>query len=140
MLEVSPHFVSEQTMYWSMMICAPLAKSPNCASHKHEHVGEIEPVAVIEAEHGVLGERAVVDAERRLARLDVVERLVALARLHVVEHRVALGERAAAAVLAGETHRVAAFEQAAEGERLGRAPVERRPCPRSCRGGSGASA
>ncbi len=27
-----PHFDSEQEMNWSIMICAPLAKSPNCAS------------------------------------------------------------------------------------------------------------
>src|SRR5690606_16007286 len=26
------HFVSALDMYWSMMICAPLKKSPNCAS------------------------------------------------------------------------------------------------------------
>ena len=63
MLEVSPHFVSEQTMYWSMMICAPLAKSPNCASQSTSMSGKSSAVAVIEAEHGVFRERAVVDAE-----------------------------------------------------------------------------
>ena len=27
------HLVSPEAMNWSMMTCAPLAKSPNCASH-----------------------------------------------------------------------------------------------------------
>ncbi len=27
-----PHFCSAEEMNWSIMICAPLAKSPNCAS------------------------------------------------------------------------------------------------------------
>ena len=27
-----PHLVSAAVMNWSIMICAPLAKSPNCAS------------------------------------------------------------------------------------------------------------
>ena len=30
--EVWPHLSSAATMNWSMMICAPFMKSPNCAS------------------------------------------------------------------------------------------------------------
>ena len=30
---VWPHLARPETMNWSMMTCAPLAKSPNCASH-----------------------------------------------------------------------------------------------------------
>ena len=28
------HLSSADAMNWSMMTCAPLAKSPNCASHR----------------------------------------------------------------------------------------------------------
>ncbi len=91
-----------------------------------EHVGEIEAVAVIEAEHRVFRERAVVDAELGLAVGDVVQRRIALARLHVVKDGVALGEGAAAAILTGEPDRQTTLEQCAEGEGFGGAPVERR--------------
>jgi uncharacterized protein (UPF0548 family) len=56
------HFASEAAMYWSIMICAPLAKSPNCASQSTRvRVGT--GIAVFEAEHAVFGQRAVVDFE-----------------------------------------------------------------------------
>ena len=42
------------TMNWSMMTCAPFAKSPNCASQIDEPVGAVEAVAVLEAEHARL--------------------------------------------------------------------------------------
>ena len=50
------------------MTCAPLAKSPNCASQIDELVRVGEAEAELEAEHGVLGEHAVDDDELRLAR------------------------------------------------------------------------
>ena len=51
-----------QAMNWSMMTWAPLAKSPNWASHRTSVFGRVERVAELEAEHGRLGEQAVVDA------------------------------------------------------------------------------
>ncbi len=33
------HFFSPEEMNWSNMICAPLAKSPNCASHRVSVLG-----------------------------------------------------------------------------------------------------
>ena len=38
-----PHFDSPEDINWSIIICAPFAKSPNCASHKTNVSGsEIE--------------------------------------------------------------------------------------------------
>ena len=33
------HFCSPEEMNWSMMVWAPLAKSPNCASHSVRAIG-----------------------------------------------------------------------------------------------------
>ncbi len=33
------HLLSPEQMNWSMMTCAPLAKSPNCASHRTSALG-----------------------------------------------------------------------------------------------------
>ena len=51
-----------------MMTCAPLAKSPNCASHITSALRLGEAVAVFEAEHGGFRQRAVEHLERRLSR------------------------------------------------------------------------
>ena len=61
-------------MNWSMITWAPLAKSPNWASHMISMLRLVERVAVVEAEHGRLGEQAVVDAELGLVGAEVVER------------------------------------------------------------------
>ena len=50
-----------------MMTCAPLAKSPNCASQITRVLRVGEAVAVFEADHGGLRQRAVDDVEPRLA-------------------------------------------------------------------------
>ena len=34
-----PHFTSPALMNWSITTCAPLTKSPNCASHTTSRVG-----------------------------------------------------------------------------------------------------
>ena len=124
-----PHFASPELMNWSMTTCAPLAKSPNCASQIDERVGLGGRVAVLEAEHRFFGQHRVDDHEVAL----VLARCAAagcscprptLAVL-VVQHRVAMEERAAADVLAREAHAVAVVEQRRVGERLGHAPVER---------------
>ena len=39
MLEVSFHLLSEEAINWSMITCAPLEKSPNCASHSSSMLG-----------------------------------------------------------------------------------------------------
>ena len=49
-----------------MMICAPLTKSPNCASQSTSASRRRDRVAVLEAERRVLGQRRVVHLERRL--------------------------------------------------------------------------
>jgi hypothetical protein len=36
---IRSHFDSPDEMNWSNMICAPLAKSPNCASHSTSALG-----------------------------------------------------------------------------------------------------
>ena len=53
------HLSSALAMNWSMITCAALTKSPNCASHSDEPVGAVEAVAVLEAQHAGFGERAV---------------------------------------------------------------------------------
>ena len=81
-------------------------------------------VAVLEADAAVLGERRVVDLERRLRALEVLHRDLELAGAGVVEHEVAVRERAALGVLAGEADRDAVAQQRGERERLGVAPVD----------------
>ena len=82
-------------------------------------------VAVLEAHDGLFGQHGVDDAERRLALGDVLERHVPRTGFLMMQDRVAMEECAAAAVLAGNAHRVAILEQTRIGERLGAAPVER---------------
>src|SRR5438552_2522846 len=85
-------------------------------------VGEAH--AELEAEHGVLGQHAVDDAEGRLVAPDVVERDVLVVGVDVVQDRVALAEGAAARVLPAHADRDALEQQRADGERLGAAPVD----------------
>ena len=120
------HLDSDDTMNWSMIVCAPFTKSPNCASHMHSMLGIIERVPVVEPEHRRLAQRRVVNAKTRLPLGEVVERDITLARLsHVVEHAQALRERPAPAVLAAQAHRFAVEQQRAERQRLRERPVVR---------------
>ena len=65
---------------------------------QHQPVRAVEAVAVLEAQHAGLGQRAVVDLDRRLVRCDVsCSGMYVLAVLDVVQHRVPLAERAALA-------------------------------------------
>ncbi len=98
--DVWPHLSSAATRYWSMMIWAPLTKSPNCASQITSASLVGDGVAVLEAERGVLREQRVVDAELGLVGVEVGERRPVGLGLVVDEHRVALAERAPPAVLA----------------------------------------
>jgi hypothetical protein len=111
-------------MNWSNTTCAPLAKSPNCASHRVQRVGLRQGVAVLEAEHRLFRQHRVDDLEAGLVLGDVIQVRVALLVLLVDEHRVALGEGAALHVLAGEAHPVAFEQERAEGQGLGHGPVE----------------
>ena len=122
--EVCPHLSSAAAMYWSMMICAPLTKSPNCASQQHERVLVRHGVAVLEAHGGVLGQQRVVDPELALLRAQVGERRVLGARLVVDLHRVTLRERASARVLTGESDVRALEQERSERHRLGQGPVD----------------
>ena len=61
------HLRSPDEMNWSNTTCAPLAKSPNCASHSVKRVRLGERIAVLEAEHGFLREHRVDDLVARLA-------------------------------------------------------------------------
>ncbi len=36
------HLLSPEQMNWSMITCAPLAKSPNCASHSTSALGSAD--------------------------------------------------------------------------------------------------
>ncbi len=39
--DFSPHFDSDETTNWSMITCAPFAKSPYCASHSTSASGRV---------------------------------------------------------------------------------------------------
>ena len=118
------HLRSPDETNWSNTTCAPLAKSPNCASHRRQRVRLGERVAVFESEHRLFRQHRVDDLIARLPVADVVERDVARLGLLIDQHRMALRERAALAVLAGEADRKAFVEQRAESERLGGRPVD----------------
>ena len=64
------HLSSALAMNWSMITCAALTKSPNCASQITSAVGAIQAVAVLKAQHARLGQRAVEDFHRRLVGCD----------------------------------------------------------------------
>ena len=104
----------------------------------HQLEGLRGRVAVLEAEHRLLGEQRVDDDEVGLPVADVLQRdvdaRIPLLAVLVVEHRVAVGERAAPAVLAGEAHRVPLVDERRVGEVLGHAPVERHLALAPCRG------
>ena len=117
------HFFSPAEMNWSNTTWAPLAKSPNCASHKNERVRLGERIAVFEAEHRLFRQHRVDDFVARLAVADVVQRDVTRFSFLIDQHGMALRERAALAVLAGQTNRKAIIQQRAKGERLGGRPV-----------------
>jgi len=89
-----------------------------------EHRGVVHRVAVVETEHGVFGERAIINAEGLLLRRDVLERNEWLAGLFVVEDGVAVAEGATAAVLAGDTHGSSLDEEGTKCQRLGESPIE----------------
>ena len=61
------HLRSPEEMNWSKMTCAPLAKSPNCASHSTSAFGLGERIAIFEAEHGLFREHRIDDLESGLA-------------------------------------------------------------------------
>ena len=91
---------------------------------QHQRVGLGEAVAIFEAEHGFFGEHRIDDLEVALLFAEMLERRVFVLVLLIHQHRVALGEGAALGVLAGQAHREALDQQRAEGQRLGRRPVD----------------
>ncbi len=107
-----------------MMTCAPLRKSPNCASQITSASGVVEAVAEVEAEDALLREGAVADLEAPGVLGDPREGGVAVARLGVEEHGVAVAEGAAPHVLARDAHRRLVGEEGGVGEHLAGAPVE----------------
>ena len=94
----------------------------------HQRIGIVGRVAVFEAEHRLFRQDRVDDHERRLVLGHVFQRRVdadvPLLAVLVVQHGMAVGERAAAAVLARQAHRVAAGHQRSEGHVLAHAPVD----------------
>ena len=121
-------------MKLSMITCAALPKSPNCASQRTRLVGRGGRVAVLEAEAGrppragCCGARTGASAPARFWIGTYLQ-----ARLLVVEDEVAVGEGAALGVLAGEADVGALGQQRGERERLGVAELDPapRPAPRS---------
>ena len=92
-------------MNWSIDHLGGVHEVAELRLPQDEVVGRLDRVAVLEAERARLGERAVVDLQRGLRPVEVLDRRVAPARLGVLEHQVALAERAARGVLAGQPQR-----------------------------------
>ena len=115
-----------------------LARRDELVEHHLRAVGEVaelrfpqrqrvrlgERIAIFEAEHRLFREHRVDDLVVGLRRRQIVERDVAGLVALVVEHRVALREGAALEILAGQADRVAVEQDRAEGQRLGRRPVD----------------
>ena len=92
----------------------------------HQHLRIAQRIAVLEAHAGRLSERAVVDAEPRLFRLDVVERVVSLpGRGLILQHGMTMAERAALDVLAGQPNGMVVQQQGSVGQQLTHRPVQR---------------
>ena len=89
-----------------------------------EPVGAVEAVAVLEAEHAGLGQRAVVDLDRRLIGGEVLEGAVSLVGHAVVDHGMAVAEGAPLAILPGETHPHPLGGERCQGQGLGGRPIE----------------
>ena len=79
-------------------------------------------VAVLEPQHGRLGERGVVHLEAGVA--DARQRNDLPARLHIVKNQVPLAEGAPLRVLPGDADRHALPEERPQGQRLGVGPFE----------------
>jgi hypothetical protein len=84
------HLRSPEEMNWSNTTCAPLAKSPNCASHIVERVRLRQGVAVFETEHRLFREHRVDDFVAGLVRRGYRSAACSGLRLLVDQHRVAL--------------------------------------------------
>ena len=89
-----------------------------------ERVRRCNGIAVLEAEARVLGERRVVDLERRAGVGQRLDRRMRLPGALVVQNGMAVREGAALGVLAGEPDRNPLDQQARERERLRLAPVD----------------
>ena len=115
-------------MNWSMMVCAPLAKSPNCASHSTSVRGIGERIAIFEAEHAEFAERGVPHLET--AGPDGRQRDIFVAGFLVDPHGVALAEGAAAAILPRQADAVALARSGCRTPAPRRSPSRN---PRRCR-------
>ncbi len=112
-----------------MTTCAPLAKSPNCASQISQRIRLGRGVAVLERQHRRFRQDGIDDDEIRLVRRDILQGdVVTLIELHavlVVQHGMAMEERAAPAVLSGQADRVTFSHQAGIRHIFGHTPVQR---------------
>src|SRR5262249_60672217 len=81
-------------------------------------------VAILEAQHARLVQRAVEDLEMRLDLADMIERHVPGFGDLVDQHRMALRERAAAGILARQSYWRAFRQEGAPGERFAGRPVD----------------
>ena len=90
--------------------------------HQRERIGHA--IAELEAQHGVLAQRAVEDVEAGLVRRDMLQRSIFLAVFGIPEGQVPLAEGAAPGILPAEPHGRSFERQGAEGQRLAEGPVD----------------
>ena len=91
---------------------------------EHERLRGGRRVAVLEADAGVLREGRVVDLERRLGAVELLDRHVQLPRVGVVQDEMTMREGAALGVLTRQPHGDPVEDERAERERLGMPPVD----------------
>ena len=82
----------------------------------HETFGSLETVAVVEAEHAVLGQRTVDETHRRLLGREMLQGNIFLARAVIMQDRMTMTERAALRVLSADAHGMLPHGQRGEGQ------------------------
>src|ERR1041385_2511045 len=90
----------------------------------HQTVGCVKAVAVLKTQHADLGQRTVVNTDRRLAGRQILERLEEAAGFVVVQYRMTVIERTALRILTGESNSASFDCQGCERQRLTGSPIE----------------
>src|SRR5256885_11398005 len=111
---------------WSSDVCSSdlVGEVAELGLPQDQGLGRRGGVAVLEAQTRELGERAVVQLERRPRPGKILDRGMAAAVPGVVQHEVSLAERAALRVLAREPDRRSLGEERREGQGLRVGPLD----------------
>ena len=118
------HLASPAAMNWSMIALRTVGEIAELRFPQDERLGVRKRIAIFEAEHAELTEAALSRTSKRPPPSTWHSGNIFLPRLLIDPDRVALAEGPAAAVLPREPNALPFRDQASEGERLRRRPVE----------------